>query len=263
MVAERGAIIDRVIDLHAHILPGLDDGPATEADAVAMARVAVAAGTRAMATTSHINHGFGLRAAELEAVREALAARLAAEDIGLELLQGGEIAPDRLPDLPDDELRALTLGRGPFLLLECPFSPAGGLDLMVADLQRRGFGVLLAHPERSPSFQRDPELLAGLVERGALAQVTTGSLTGDFGDTARRTAHAMLERGLVHVLASDAHDRTGRPPTLRATGLDAEQVAWMAAAAPEAIVAGRGLPARPPLPKGRGVRERLRAWSAR
>ena len=71
------------------------------------------------------------------------------------------------------------------MLLECPFSPVGaGMEMMVADLHRRGFFVLLGHPERSPTFQRDPALLASLVERGALAQITTGSLTGRFGERA-------------------------------------------------------------------------------
>ena len=255
-----------MIDLHAHILPGLDDGPATAEAAVVMARAAVASGTRALATTSHVNHGFGLGPADLVPARAALAERLAAEGVELELLAGAEIAPDRLPGLDDDDLRALTLGGGPYLLLECPLSPvAAGMELVVADLQRRGFGVLLAHPERSPSLQREPGLLGALVERGALAQVTTGSLTGRFGERARRASEEMLRRGLVHVLASDAHDVVERPPDLRATGdaLDPRHAEWMTSAAPGAIVAGRPLPERPPLPRGRGVRARLRAWSPR
>lgn len=262
MLAEGGAIIDRVIDLHAHILPGLDDGPATEEGAVAMARAAVAAGTRAMATTSHINRGFGLGPAELAAARAKLIERLEREGVPLELLQGGEIAPDRLPSLSEDDLKALTLGGGSYLLLECPFSPASGLDVMVAGLQRRGYDVLLAHPERSPSFLRSPDLLANLVERGAVAQLTAGSLIGAFGDAVRRAAHTMLERGLVHVLASDAHDERHRPPAL-SQALDGPQGEWMTQAAPTAIVAGRPLPERPPLPRPGGVRARLRAWSPR
>ena len=152
------------------------------------------------------------------------------------------------------------------MLFECPFAPVGaGMEMMAADLQRRGFGVLLAHPERSPSFQRDPGLLAGMVERGALAQITTGSLAGGFGDIPRRAALAMLERGLVHVLASDAHDAYRRGPDLRAHGdvLDPDQHEWMTSAAPAAIVAGTPLPPRPPVPRTRGMRARLRSWSAR
>ena len=255
-----------MIDLHAHLLPGLDDGPPTTDAALAMARAAVAAGTRAVATTSHIAYAHGLGPDDLVPARAALAERLAREGIALELLAGGEIAPDRLADLDDEALRALALGGGPYVLLECPFTPVGAaMRLMVDDLHRRGFGVLLAHPERSPSFQRDAALLAGLVDRGALAQVTTGSLTGAFGEIPRRTALTMVERGIAHVLASDAHDAVHRPPDMHAADavVGEAQAEWMTTAAPAAIVAGRPLPERPPLPRGRGVRARLRAWSAR
>src|SRR5918992_5111121 len=184
-----------MIDLHAHILPGLDDGPESLEAALAMARVATAAGTRAMATTSHVNRLFGLEPDDLAAARAALAERLREDSIELELLAGGEIAPGRLPELDDGRLSEFALGGGPYVLLECPFSPVDGrLDAMVDDLQRRGFQVLLAHPERSPTFQRDPARLDRLVKRGALAQVTTGSFAGDFGEIARRAATGMLER---------------------------------------------------------------------
>ncbi|MGH2945885.1 MAG: tyrosine-protein phosphatase [Solirubrobacteraceae bacterium] len=255
-----------MIDLHAHILPGLDDGPESMDAAVAMARVAVAGGTRAMATTSHVNRGFGLQAADLEAAREALVARLAEEEVELELLPGGEVSPGRLPDLDDAALRAFALGGGRCVLLECPFSPVDSrMEAMVADLRERGFDVLLAHPERSPTFQKDPSRLARLVEGGALAQVTTGSFAGLFGETARRAATAMLRHGIVHVLASDAHDAVYRGPDLRATAdaLDDDQRRWMAGAAPAAILAGDSLPERPPLAPDRGVLARLRSWSAR
>jgi protein-tyrosine phosphatase len=241
-----------VIDLHAHILPGLDDGPGSFDAAVVLARTAVEAGTRAIATTSHINRSFGLAPADLAAVRAELAARLDEEGVELDLLAGGEIAPDRLPQLDDDALDALTLGGGPYLLIECPFAPVGAsMEPIVNRLRARGFEVLLAHPERSVTFQRDPERLAALVRLGALAQVTAGALAGGFGGTAQRAARTMLERGLVHVLASDAHDAVHRPPVLRAPGVEGAQLEWMASAAPAAIVEGRPLPGRPPLPPGR------------
>lgn len=262
-----------VIDLHAHILPGLDDGPASMDAAVEMARAAVAAGTRAMATTSHIDRGFALHPSDLSGVRDALAARLRTEGIELELLQGGEIAPARLPDLDDEALRVLALGGGPTVLLECPFAPIGSaMEPMVSDLAGRGFGVLLAHPERSPTFQRDPERLARLVELGASAQVTVGSLAGDFGGTPGQAASRLLEAGIVHVIASDAHDVSGRRPDLRLAeaaleeryGDVDEQLAWMTEAAPAAVLAGEPLPPRPPLPRASGLRARLRrSWSAR
>jgi protein-tyrosine phosphatase len=250
-----------MIDLHAHILPGLDDGPRTVEDSLAMARIASAGGTRAIAATPHVDHYFGLEPSGFAAARAALAARLAEEGIELELLAGGEIAPERLVDLDEEALHTLTLGGGPYVLLECPLSPGGGgLDLMVADLRRRGFGVLLGHPERSPALIRDPGRLAALTKLGALGQVTAGSLAGDFGQTVQRAAFTMLEQGLVHVLASDAHDPVRRSPDLRRGVIDDAQHTWMASEAPAAIVAGDDLPPRPPLPKGRGLRGR---WARR
>lgn len=247
-----------MLDLHAHILPALDDGPQSPEAALTMARAAVAAGTRALATTSHIDTGFGLDPADLAAERAALAALLRDAGIELELLAGGEIATTRLASLDDEALAALRLGGGPYVLLECPLATrAPGIEEMVADLHARGFRVLLAHPERSPAFQREPERLARLVEAGALAQVTTGAFTGDFGAPAQRTALRMLERGLLHVLASDAHDAVHRPPDLRVADeiLGEAQREWMTAAVPGAIVAGEPLPARPGLLRP--------AWSGR
>jgi protein-tyrosine phosphatase len=263
----RGAIIVPVIDLHSHILPGLDDGPESVEGSLALARAATAAGTRAMATTSHVDLTFNLEPGDLVAARTALTAALADAGIELELLAGGEVAPARLPELDDDVLRALALGGGPTVLLECPFTPVGAsMELMVADLRRRGFGVLLAHPERSPTFQHDLERLARLVALGAHAQVTAGALAGDFGGTPRDAGAKMLRRGLVHVLASDAHGDLHRAPDLRVAReeLDGDQLAWMTEAAPAAILAGQPLPERPPLPRARGVRDRLRrSWSPR
>jgi protein-tyrosine phosphatase len=230
-----------VIDLHAHILPAIDDGPPTTDAALEMARTAVAAGTRAIATTSHVAHVFSLDPEQIVHGRETLAARLAYEGIELELLAGGEVAHDRLPDLDDETLRTLTLGGGPYVLLECPFAPIGdGLEPLVDDLHERGFEVLLAHPERSASLQHDPGLLATLVDQGALAQVTVGSLTGHFGRVPQRTAEMMVREGLVHVLASDAHDVAGRAPVLDVNGaLTAVQYERMTTAVPAAIVAGQ------------------------
>jgi protein-tyrosine phosphatase len=260
-----------VIDLHAHILPGLDDGPADLDGAVALARAAVADGTRVLAATSHVDSTFGLRAADLTDARNAVVQRLAGEAVPLEIVQGGEVSPVRLPELGDEDLRALTLGDGPWILLECPFSPvASVMDLMVEDLQRRGFGVLLAHPERSPAFQREPARLARLIDGGALAQVTAGSRAGGFGSVVRRCGLELLQRGLVHVLASDAHDHRERPPVMsvaiavlqRRFGDVAAHVEWMTERLPAAILAGASLPDAPALPRRRRLprlRDALRA----
>jgi protein-tyrosine phosphatase len=143
---------------------------------------------------------------------------------------------------------------------------------MVADLHRRGFAVLLGHPERSATFQREPARLERLLEMGAAAQVNGGSLAGAFGETTRRAALRMLEAGHVHVIATDCHDPVSRPPDPHLAdrplrdryGDVGAQLAWMTTDAPAALVAGERLPPRPSLPRPVGMRARLRrAWPAR
>jgi protein-tyrosine phosphatase len=255
-----------VIDLHSHILPGLDDGPATMEGSLALARAAVDAGTRTILATPHINDHAEIGPALIAAGIEALRAALDRAAIPLEVLPGGEIAIWRLGDLDDETLRALALGGGPYLLVESPLSPVvGDFEPMVLDLHARGHRVLLAHPERCPAFQRDPARLERLVDAGALAQITAGSMSGGFGSTARRFTVALLREGLVHVVASDAHDHVKRPPGLRA-GFPAverdlpgigEQAEWLTELVPRAVLDGAPAPVRPPPPKPTGLMRRL------
>jgi protein-tyrosine phosphatase len=255
-----------VIDLHSHILPGVDDGPPTLEGSLELARAAVAEGTRTILATPHINDDRSIDAARVAAGLEALRRELAAADIPLEVLPGGEIAMWRLGDLDDAALRTLALGGGPYLLVESPFSPAiGAFEPLVLDLLGRGHRVLLAHPERCPAFHRDPERLQRLVDAGVLVQITAGSMTGGFGSTVRRLTASMLRTGVVHVVASDAHDAVKRPPGLNdgfaslereLPGL-AELQTWMTEQVPRAILDGTPFPERPPLPKEAGLLRRL------
>jgi protein-tyrosine phosphatase len=250
-----------VIDLHSHILPGLDDGPATMEGSLELARAAVAAGTRTILATPHVNGGYGIGPARIAEGVAELTEALARAAIPLEVRAGGEIAIWRLVDLDDAALRALALGGGPYLLVESPFSPVvGDFEPMVLDLQQRGHRVLLAHPERCPAFQRDPERLARLVRGGVLVQVTAGSMEGAFGSTVQRFTVSLLRDGLVHVVASDAHGAVKRPPGLSAgfralepelPGLG-EQQRWLTELVPAAILDGEPLPERPPLPQAAG-----------
>jgi protein-tyrosine phosphatase len=261
-------MISRVIDLHSHILPGLDDGPSTMEGSLELARAAVASGTRTILATPHIDGHFKIRPEHIAERLAALTAALEEAGIPLEVRAGGEIAIWRLIDLDDLALRALALGGGPHVLVESPFSPVmGDIEPMVRDLEQRGFRVLLAHPERCPSFQRDPARLERLVDAGALAQLTAGSMAGAFGSTVRRFSVALLREELVHVVASDAHDDRLRPPGLtigfralerELPGIGAQQH-WLTELAPAAILDGAPLPERPPLPQASsGLMRRLR-----
>ena len=257
-----------MIDLHCHILPGVDDGPATLEESCALARAAQLGGTRKIAATPHVDHHYGLDADTIHAATEDLQRHFDAAGIEVALLAAGELDVHRLVELDDAQLRRFAFGKGGWLLVECPLAEAGTLmDRLVADLHRRGHQVLLAHPERSPAFIRHPESLAPLVDAGALAQVTSGSLQGRFGETVRRAATKMLRDGLVHVVASDAHDAVRRGPDLKAglAAAGAEALAaWMTEEVPRAIVEGTTVPPRPPFELGRPTLwQRLRASSRR
>ena len=241
-----------MIDLHVHLLPGVDDGPSTPKAALEMARVAVADGIRTVAATPHVSARYRTPPQAIADMVAGLQNLLHAESVPLRVLTGAEVAPERLHELGDDDLRLLTLGGGPYLLLECPFEASYPLSEHVADLQARGYGVLLAHPERAPFLRRDPAEVARLVASGAMTAISGGSLAGHFGDSARRFAGTLLASGLVHVVASDGHAATGRPPVLRAhlkaarrafPGLEHHRY-YFTEVVPSTILAGE----RPPVP---------------
>jgi len=253
-----------VIDLHCHILPGVDDGPETVEGSLDLVRAAVASGARTMVATPHVSWRFRNTASGIAAAAVALRERIAREGIDLELLTGAELAMTHVADVRDEEITALHLGGGPWLLLEPPFATvASGLLEITGDLQRRGHRILIAHPERCPAIHREPRLLEGLVASGALSSVTAGSLVGRFGESVRRFALSILEAGLAHNVASDAHDVGKRAPgcarEIETAGLG-PLAEWLTETVPAAILAGtEAIPPRPPYtPPRRGLTDRLR-----
>jgi protein-tyrosine phosphatase len=239
-----------LIDLHTHILPGVDDGSETLADALEMARAAVADGIRAVAATPHVRDDYATEPGRMERGVAELRAALAEAEIPLDVLPGGEIAIDRLPLLSEDEIGRFGLGGNPdFVLLETPY--AGwplALPEQVRALTSRGVVPVLAHPERNPDVQRDPERLRPLVLMGVLCQVTSASLDGRIGRQARRAGILLVETGLAHLVASDAH-----APDIRGIGMAAAAASvgddslarWLTHDVPAAIVGGTELPPRP------------------
>ena len=238
-----------MIDLHCHILPGVDDGPADLEASLELARAAVAAGTTTMVATPHADSTFRVGAGRRDAALAELRPALAEAGIPLEVLPGSEIAIDVFLDLDAAERDALRLGGGPYLLLECPLAQAAGaFDDYLARLLGEGERIVLAHPERCPTFLRSPERLARLVSGGALTSVTAGAFAGRFGSVPRRFALDMVRDGLIHSVASDAHNTGSRPPGLGAeldeAGLGALRP-WLTEAVPAAVLAGDRLPPMP------------------
>lgn len=255
-----------MIDLHSHVLPGIDDGAATIESSVAMARAAAAAGTRTIVATPHVSWTYPNRAETITALSCELGERLEAEHVPLEIASGAEIALTRAGDIDHAELPSLALGNSSWLLLEPPFTPVvAGLDATIMDLRSKGFQVLLAHPERCPAFQREPSLLDSLVRSGVLTSITAGSLVGRFGSMVRRFALEMVSQGLVHNVASDAHDCLWRPPGIRAelesAGLGSLSE-WLTNEVPAAILGDDPVPPQPPFQMPRSKRS-LTPWSRR
>jgi protein-tyrosine phosphatase len=243
-----------VIDLHSHILPGLDDGSTDLAATEAMARLAVADGVGTMVATPHVREDYPYPLDQISARTAIVNDHLRARRVQLEVQAGAEVAVSKLLDLDDEVLGTLCLGDGPYVLVESPYERATDLfEQSVFGLQLRGFRAILAHPERSPSFQSDPARLATLVDRGVLCSVTGASMAGRFGRTVQAFTRTLFERGLVHDVASDAHDARKRPPGLLAgfRVLDRDlpgilgQAEWFTLEAPAAILAGSPLPPRP------------------
>jgi len=258
-----------VIDLHCHVLPGIDDGPATVEDSLELARLAAAGGTTVLVATPHVSWRYRNDAATIAERVAELNERLASEEVltadgrVLEVRAGAEIALTLIPELSDTQLAALGLGGGPWLLVEPPFTPvAPNLDAILLELQRTGHRIVLAHPERCPAFQRDLPMLERLVHAGLLTSVTAGSLGGRFGGEARGLALVLARQGLLHNVASDAHDAVNRTPEIAAelerAGL-APLAPWLTGAVPAAILDG-GEP--PPAPVGAPavLESARRAW---
>jgi protein-tyrosine phosphatase len=238
-----------VIDLHCHVLPGIDDGPRTVEGSLALARAAADAGIRTLVATPHVSARYPNDSATIARLAHELRERLAQEGIEIELLTGAEVAMTHLLDIPDAELERLRLGGSGWLLVEPPFAAAdSSLDAIMLGLMRRKHRLLIAHPERCSAFRRDRRMLETLVAAGALSSITAGSLVGSFGEDVRRFTLELVHAELVHDVASDAHDHVHRAPGLR------EQLAqaglaplqrWLTEEVPAALLADRAPPPRP------------------
>jgi len=216
----RGAFLKftdyQLIDLHSHILPGIDDGAPDLATALEMARMAVDDGVAIMACTPHFMPGLYDNESDDIILRVAeLNDRLQQHDIDLALVTGSDahVRPDFLSCLRED--RILTLHGSRYVLFEPPHNLLPQrLDDLLFNVIAGGFVPILTHPERLEWIEPNYGMIAQYVKMGVWMQVTAGSLTGDFGRRAQYWAQKLLADGMVHILASDAHNTSRRPPGL-------------------------------------------------
>jgi protein-tyrosine phosphatase len=207
-------------DLHFHLLHGVDDGPADLDESLYLARAAVADGTETIVATPHVRFDLGTTdAAEILHRVCELRAHVAALSLPLEIHCGGELGHDVARSLSQYELELLAQGPpgARWVLMEAPFEGiAAGFHSAAAELRERGFGVLIAHPERSADAMLDgAQGLRRELEAGSLAQLNAQSLTGEHGAGAEAAAWRLIREGRVAVIASDAHG-PARPPALAA-----------------------------------------------
>jgi protein-tyrosine phosphatase len=232
-----------MIDLHCHILPGVDDGALDIRDSAGLARQAAADGIEAICATPHIRHDHDVRIEEVAERVEAVNRHLRDEGIPVTVLSGGEVAETAVEDLGEEELARVSLGHGRWILLEPAPGPLGeSLERRVEGLAERGHRALIAHPERHLSEDMY-ERIARLIGLGALVQATADFFLRE------QMAVGMLSlaaAGLVHVLSSDAHSSHGGRPAAMSAAFErlatvepaATHLEWMRDTAPRAIVEG-------------------------
>ena len=197
-------------DLHAHILPAVDDGPSKIEDSIEIARIAAANGTRAILATPHRKDITELSSVpHIRALTAKLQCRIHAENIPLTLSLGMENHIDA--SLPEDAAagKALTMNGSRYILVEMPFFGSieehDYVENALRRLQAQGLVPVFAHPERIEAFQLKPALLERYIGMGMLSQLTRGSLLGHWGDEVRRFSLELLSNGMAHILSSDTH----------------------------------------------------------
>lgn len=264
--------MDEFVDIHAHVLPGIDDGPADLDGTLEMARAAAAAGTRTLSATPHLRADFpDVHLHELQERCQRVREAIEVEGIPVRIVCGAEVSLIWALEASREELVLASYGqRGTDLLIETPHATVTGIDQHLYRLRMQGFRITLAHPERSAEFQADQRQIEALIDQEVLIQVNAKSLLeasrkSDAGRFARRLCSA----GLVHVLASDGHRADSwRPISALRQGAEAagalvgdERAAWMTHDSPAAIIAGTELPDPPKLSAASPRKRLLGRWS--
>lgn len=256
-----------MIDLHCHILPGIDDGPRDLKESITMSRVAFNDGIRTIVATPHTLNGIFVN--ELEKILslvEKLQNTLLKNNIGLRIVPGADVHVNyNILELIRQGKAVTINNQGCYILLEFPHNHVPPrIPEQVFELKLNGITPIFTHPERNAAIQEDLGIILRLVEQGALTQITSMSITGEFGPQAYKCAHEMLKHNLVHIVASDAHSSRGRLPLLsRAVEKASEIVGPEFARAtvttiPQAIIDGESLSGLPePIKPKRSFFQRL------
>lgn len=260
-----------MIDLHCHILPGIDDGAPDLAASLEMARIAIDDGIEITACTPHIYPGvYENNAANIRKDMENLSQSLIDHGIPLKLVEGADthVAPQMVRQLCDDLVP--TLNRSRYFLLEPPHHTAPPrFEEYVFDIVAAGYVPVITHPERLRWIEDHYPSFVRMAQQGAWMQLTAGSLVGHFGSRPKYWAERMLNEGLVHILASDGHGVLKRPPRMSAGRDVAEKLLGAAEAKhlvltrPLAIINNNDQDSIPPIPAMQHKDDRIGTGSGR
>jgi protein-tyrosine phosphatase len=242
-----------MVDIHSHILWGLDDGAQTLEESVAMLQLAAESGTTDIVATPHANHRYSFQPEVIQRRMEEVSAAISGKPrihrgcdfhLSFENVQSALENPHKY-----------SINGGAYLLVEFPNAPLTGMDRILTALLDLGLIPIMTHPERHMQLSGIPKEFLEWIQMGCLVQVTAQSLLGRFGKQARESAWNMMRRGLVHFIASDAHDTTDRPPRLDAAfeaiakRIGQAQAELLCIRNPQAVIAGEAIAADAPKPK--------------
>jgi protein-tyrosine phosphatase len=202
------------VELHFHLLPGVDDGPTTVEESIALARAALSDGTRTIVATPHVHAELFTDPAEVSEHTRQLNEHLGRAQLPVRVLPGGELDHTLVGELSQRQLELIAQGPAGrrWLLLEAPFSGIReDFEAAADELRDRGFGVLVAHPERARPTPESAAILEREIALGSALQLTAGSLTGGFGARPREEALRLLSVAPRAVVSSDAHGPSRMP----------------------------------------------------
>jgi protein-tyrosine phosphatase len=210
---------EHYVDIHCHCLPGLDDGPATMSESLALCQALANEGITTVVATPHQLGQFSgcNETAQIKEAVSALNEKLKSNDIALCVVPGADVRVDeRICKLLEED-KVLTLADGgKYILLELPHEVFIDIEPLLADLASMGVKAIISHPERHFGLAKEPDILLKWLECPVHLQVTAGSLLGDFGHAIQRFAWRLLSLGWVSLVATDCHDLNTRRPCIKA-----------------------------------------------
>ena len=244
--------LTRMVDIHCHILPETDDGAVSMEESIAMCRAAAADGIDTIVATPHMFDGVH-DTPDKETIRRKITAVMQASGGCVKIVPGGEVRYSyeifQEAHHPDTRIK---LNGTSYMLLEFPFhSVPPNIEMTIFQIFNAGITPVIAHPERNKQIQEKPAILVNLIERGAFAQIDAGSVTRSFGPDAYHSARKIIEAGMAHFIATDAHHKDRRRPLLsHAVAIAAdwggeEYARAMVEENPEALINDRAIPFQP------------------